>query len=155
MKKADIIVIIIVLFLAIGFYAVYYTNNLELRNSSKYAIEIYYNNDKIYEVKLHEDINKKVKITSKDKFLYVSVDEDGDDIYETEKVPKAISNDHEILNIISIEYEHIHVEEANCKNKLCMNMRIGKNPMVQIICTNDIIVKLVSEDNLVPWIPVG
>jgi hypothetical protein len=126
-----------------------------MKESSNYAVEIYYDNTLVYDTKLDEDINQKVKITSKDKLLHIEVDENNDGIYEIKIVPKKISSNQEILNIVHIEYDHIHMEEANCKNKLCMNMRIGKNPMVQIICTNDIIVKLVSKDDLVPWIPVG
>jgi hypothetical protein len=155
MKKADFIVIGLVLLLAIGFYSIYFTKNLQMKESSNYAVEIYYDNTLVYDTKLDEDINQKVKITSKDKLLHIEVDENNDGIYEIKIVPKKISSNQEILNIVHIEYDHIHMEEANCKNKLCMNMRIGKNPMVQIICTNDIIVKLVSKDDLVPWIPVG
>lgn len=155
MKKADFIIIGLVLLLAIGFYSIYFTKNLQMKESSNYAVEIYYDNTLVYDTKLDEDINQKVKITSKDKLLHIEVDENNDGIYEIKIVPKKISSNQEILNIVHIEYDHIHMEEANCKNKLCMNMRIGKNPMVQIICTNDIIVKLVSKDDLVPWIPVG
>ena len=37
------------------------------------------------------------------------------------------------------------MEEANCDNKLCLNMRIGKT-LSTIFCTNNVLVKLVTND---------
>lgn len=155
MKKTDIIVIVFVLLLSIGFYAIYFSNNASFGNDNSYTVEIYYDNKVIYRVALKEDTNEIVKITTKDKLLYLSIDEDGDEVYEINNPPLSIDKNHEILNVVSIEFGHIHMHDANCKNQLCMNMRIGNNPMVQIVCTNDVKVKLVSDENLVPWIPVG
>ncbi|MCK9470507.1 MAG: NusG domain II-containing protein [Bacilli bacterium] len=155
MKKADIVVIVLVFLLSVGFYVIYFTNNANFGNINSYVVEVYYDNKIVYSVDLKEDTNEMVKITTENKLLYLSIDKDGDEVYEIINEPFAIENNHEIINEIVIEFGHIHMHDANCKNKLCMNMRIGNNPLVQIVCTNDVKVKLVSDDKAVPWIPVG
>lgn len=147
MKKADILVIILVLFLSIGFYVIYFSNNL-LDSDDEYVIEIYYkqSSEPVYSIKLEEDTNVKVKLTTKDGFLFVEVCDNNAGEYKLYKDPIKTVETREILNIVSIEYNHIHMQDANCENKLCMNMKISKTISTPIFCTNGVLVKLVSED---------
>lgn len=152
MKKADILVIALVLLLSVGFYVVYFSNNLIVDDESAYYVEIYYRNNRVYRVILDENTNERIKLTTKDNFLYVEIDSNSDNTYDNSLKPIATTSNNEILNIVSIEYDHIHMEDANCENKLCMNMRIGKTLSTPIFCTNDILVKLISDEY---WVITG
>ena len=152
MKKADIFVFALVLLLSVGFYVVYFSNNLIVDDESAYYVEIYYKNEQVYRVLLDENIDQRIKLTTKDNFLYIEIDSDSNNTYDKSLKPIATTSNHEILNIVSIEYDHIHMEDANCENKLCMNMRIGKTLSTPIFCTNDILVKLISDEY---WVITG
>ena len=146
MKKADILVIALILILSVGFYAIYFSNNLIINDDSTYKIEIYYKNELIYNVELTEDINERVNIITKNNELFVNIDSDGDGNYDDILGPNTVNDNREILNTVKIEYGHVHMEDANCANKLCLNMKIGRTLSTPIFCTNDILVKLVTEE---------
>lgn len=146
MKKADILVIALVLILSVGFYAIYFSNNLIINDDSIYKIEIYYKNELIYNVELTEEINERVNIITKNNELFVNIDSDGDGKYDDVLGPNTVNDNREILNTVKIEYGHVHMEDANCANKLCLNMKIGRTLSTPIFCTNDILVKLVTEE---------
>lgn len=146
MKKADILVIALILILSVGFYAIYFSNNLIINDDSTYKIEIYYKNELIYNVELTEDINERVNIITKNNELFVNIDSDGDGKYDDVLGPNTVNDNREILNTVKIEYGHVHMEDANCANKLCLNMKIGRTLSTPIFCTNDILVKLVTEE---------
>lgn len=146
MKKADILVVALVLLLSVGFYVIYFSNNLIVDDDSSYGVEIYYKRTMVYNVELTEDIDVRVNIETKDNLLYIQIDIDGDGEYEIIQKPINTDDDHVIHNIVKVEHGHVHMEDANCKNKLCLNMRIGKTLSTPIFCTNDVLVKLVTNE---------
>lgn len=145
MKKADFFVISLVLLLSIGFYVIYFSNNLLLYDS--YGVEIYYNNVLVYEQELKDDVETIVSLETKSGVLIVKVDNDADGSFDNTKTfNNIVTNPNDIKNIVHIEYGNIHMEDANCQNKLCLNMRIGLTIATPIFCTNDVLVKLVTND---------
>jgi len=145
MKKADFLVITIILLISIGFYAIYFSNNLI--SSDSYGIEIYYNNQKVFEEALEETTKVTVCLDVEDVVLYVKVDRNNDGIYEsTKEYLNLVSTPTHTHNVVHIEYGNIHMVEANCENKLCLNMRIGKTLATPIFCTNNVLIKLVTND---------
>lgn len=152
MKKADILVIALVLLLSVGFYVVYFSNNLIVDDESAYYVEIYYKNDRVYRVVLDENTDQRIKLTTKNNLLYVEIDNNGDGTFDNSLKPIDTTSNREILNVVSIEYDHIHMEDANCDNKLCMNMKIGKTLSTPIFCTNEVLVKLISDEY---WVITG
>ncbi|HHX00686.1 MAG TPA: hypothetical protein GX740_05235 [Acholeplasmataceae bacterium] len=145
MKKADILVIALVLLLSIGFYVIYFSNNLITHDSL--GVEVYYKNLLVYEQELKDDIEATVSIETKSGILIVKIDLDGDGEFEKiDEYTNVETDSREIYNVVHIEYGHIHMEEANCDNKLCLNMRIGKTLSTPIFCTNNVLVKLVTND---------
>lgn len=145
MKKADFLVITLVLLLSISFYVIYYSNNLLLYDS--YGVEIYYNNVLVYEQELKDDVETIISLETNSGVLVLKIDNDADGTFDKTKTFDNIAiNSKDIKNIVHIEYGNIHMEEANCENKLCLNMRIGLTLATPIFCTNDVLVKLVTND---------
>lgn len=135
MKKVDILVIILVLLISSTFYFLYFNN---YSSTGDKVVQILYKNQVVYETDLKQTTNVIVEITSKDQILYVKID----DTIKT----YPISSNVEILNNVSITSEEIRMIEANCKNKYCYNMRLGKGFSSPIVCTNGILVRLVSDE---------
>lgn len=150
MKKFDILVISIVLLLSIGFYVIYFNLNPNNANDDL-IVEIRYRNILIYEEPINENTDIIIKITSKNNELIREIDLNNDGIYDIKKPAIAINENYEILNIIHITGNDIHMIDANCDNKLCMNMKIGRMMSTPIFCTNGILIKVVSSEY---WIGV-
>jgi hypothetical protein len=139
MKKTDILVIIIILLLSVGFYALYFSNN---QLSGELMIVVYYKNQVIHEQPLNEDTDVIVDIYTEDQKLYVNV---GDRGFKHFSHISNVDSRH-IENTIRITYGQTLMIHANCEDKLCMNMRIGSRASAPIVCTNGVLIKLQSEE---------
>ena len=135
MKKLDYLIIGIVLMISIAFYFGYVSNKLEGDNIS---VQVLYNNDVIYSVDLKEDTNIEVSITGSNDLLKINADgQEYEFIYDISK---------DFYNTVSITYDEIKMIDASCKNHYCMKMRIYKFLGSPIVCTNGIVVKLVTSE---------
>lgn len=146
MKKTDFLVIALVLLLSISFYVIYFSNNYTTSDDYESEVIVYYKSSEVYRVTLKKNTNIRLRLTTKNKQFILEEDVNGDGIYDTQHDPKATTDSTEILNVIHIEYGNIHMEEANCKNKLCMNMRITSGMPTPIFCTNDVLIKIESKE---------
>lgn len=135
MKKLDYLIITIVAILSISFYIIYIASkNL----GDEVDIQILYQNEVIYEMPLNKETEITVFVVGEDNKVIVTVD-DQSNIYDyVFKEP--------FYNTISITNEEIRMVDASCKNHDCMRMQMNPLFHTPIVCTNGIIVKVVSRD---------
>lgn len=145
MKKADILVILLVLLLSVSFYVIYFTRNVrggDLIVEITYQDSTTHKNQVIYYTKLEESTDVRVEIRTDNKILYLTaITPSGE---EKKNIP--IASDENIENIVDITYDEVRMHYANCTNKYCYRTKIHRNVGAPIICTNGIFVKLISED---------
>lgn len=148
MKKADILVIFIVLLLAVGFYALYFSNN---QLSGDLMIVVYYKNQVIHEERLEDDTDIIIDFYTEGGKLYLAKGKSGSESLKNHKVVNNIKNvdSRHIENAVWITRERTIMSHANCDDLLCMNMRIGSRTSAPIVCTNGVIIKLVSDEFII------
>jgi len=135
MKKVDILVILIVLLLSTSFYIIYFSSN---RLGDDVIVEVTYKNTVIYSVKLEESTDLIIEITSEDNVLTVK---------NNSKIKNfPIGSDKEILNVVLITFDEIRMIDANCPNKYCLYMKLKSSTVTPIVCTNGIMIKLISDN---------
>ncbi len=138
MKKVDILIILIVFAFSIILYTFYFSN---LSLSDDLLVEITYRNTVVYSTELKEDTDILVEITSADQILSVKV---GDAVTHF-----PIASEAEILNTVHITSDLIEMDEANCKNKYCLLMKLKRSYPQPIVCTNGIMVRLVTNEIII------
>lgn len=152
MKKLDFVLITIIV-LIIAFFSYTYFDKLFI-NTKKATIVLMYKNyelarldytpdlDIVYEIEIKEDNNTLLIITihhnDVETIHYLTVKED-----------------RAIYNRIHFLYQDIHVEEANCANKVCMRSKMSSMYTLPITCTNGIIVMFEQTSNTIdgPIVP--
>lgn len=138
MKKVDILIILIVFAFSIILYTFYFSN---LSLSEDLLVEITYRNTVVYSAELKEDTDIIVEITSNDQVLSVKV---GDVITNF-----PIASEAEIINTVHITNDLIEMDFANCKNKYCLLMKLKRSYPQPIVCTNGIMVRLVTNEIII------
>ena len=138
MKKFDIITILVVLIISISFYLIYFD---VFRVSDNRIVEVTYKNQVIYTTDISPTTNITLEISSKNNVLTVY------DGRHTFNFP--IPSDHEILNIVSITFDEIHMHDANCPNKYCLHMKLTLRRPLPIVCTNGVMVKLKTQEIII------
>lgn len=105
------------------------------RRKNNASMQIILNDILIDEISLYE--NMEYTIDSDANFIY---------IYKNKYLVNTIKNNKNkvIYNKILIQNEVVKVTESNCKGKDCMSMKIDKNTILPIICTNGLVIKLVD-----------
>lgn len=131
MKKADIITIVIVLLISIGFY-IYYTSTHRIMGDVE--VRILYQGEVVYQIKWEED---------EDLIIGIGPEEYWTEAHKTEhNIDEVITVAEDIINIVRISGDEISMIEANCKNKDCYGMKITRKVSTAIVCTNGIVVRL-------------
>lgn len=135
MKKLDYLIIIIVAIISISFYAIYIVSK-NLRD--EVDIQILYQNEVIYETPLTKETEITVFVVGIDNEVIVTVDGQS-------KIYDYLFKD-PFYNTILITNKEIKMIDASCKNHDCMRMQMNPLFHTPIVCTNGIIVKMVSRD---------
>lgn len=135
MKKLDYLIIIIVAIISISFYAIYIVSK-NLRD--EVDIQILYQNEVIYETPLTKETEITVFVVGIDNEVIVTVDGQSKSYDYLFKEP--------FYNTILITNKEIKMIDASCKNHDCMRMQMNPLFHTPIVCTNGIIVKMVSRD---------
>ena len=134
MKKLDYLIIILVTIVSISFYALYIASKTTGKDVD---VQILYQNDIIYQAPLtaSETI---VAVKGTNGIVVVTV---GD-----QSISYQYTFKEDFYNTISITEDEIKMIAASCKNHDCMRMRINHLFHTPIVCTNGIIVKIVTSD---------
>lgn len=135
MKKLDYLIIIIVAIISISFYTIYIVSK-NLRD--EVDIQILYQNEVIYETPLTKETEITVFVVGIDNEVIVTVDGQSKSYDYLFKEP--------FYNTILITNKEIKMIDASCKNHDCMRMQMNPLFHTPIVCTNGIIVKVVSRD---------
>ncbi|HNZ77398.1 MAG TPA: NusG domain II-containing protein [Bacilli bacterium] len=135
MKKLDYLIIIIVAIISISFYTIYIVSK-NLRD--EVDIQILYQNEVIYETPLTKETEITVFVVGIDNEVIVTVDGQSKSYDYLFKEP--------FYNTILITNKEIKMIDASCKNHDCMRMQMNPLFHTPIVCTNGIIVKMVSRD---------
>ena len=135
MKKLDYLIIIIVAIISISFYTIYIVSK-NLRD--EVDIQILYQNEVIYETPLTKETEITVFVVGIDNEVIVTVDGQSKSYDYLLKEP--------FYNTILITNKEIKMIDASCKNHDCMRMQMNPLFHTPIVCTNGIIVKMVSRD---------
>ena len=135
MKKLDYLIIIIVAIISISFYTIYIVSK-NLRD--EVDIQILYQNEVIYETPLTKETEITVFVVGIDNEVIVTVDGQS-------KIYDYLFKD-PFYNTILITNKEIKMIDASCKNHDCMRMQMNPLFHTPIVCTNGIIVKMVSRD---------
>ncbi|MDD3191529.1 MAG: hypothetical protein PHP41_02115 [Bacilli bacterium] len=152
MKKLDFLVIGLVLIIVATFVGLFF--NRFLIDTSKAKLEIVYKDmvidsidykediDIIYEIRIYEEDLNRLEVKKKvGEIQYLSYFE--------------VTSTFPITNIIHVTYEHTHMDDASCENKICMKGYMSTKRILPIVCTNGVIVRFVEtkdhiDDVLVP-----
>lgn len=135
MKKLDYLIIILVIIITAAFYVVYTTYKTV---GDAVDIQILYRNEVIYEMPLTKETNTTVFVVGEGQEVIVTVE--GQSTHFEKSVKEGF------YNTILITNDEIKMIDASCKNHDCMRMRINHLFRTPIVCTNGIIVKVVSSD---------
>ena len=135
MKKLDYLIIIIVAIISISFYTIYIVSK-NLRD--EVDIQILYQNEVTYETPLTKETEITVFVVGIDNEVIVTVDGQSKSYDYLFKEP--------FYNTILITNKEIKMIDASCKNHDCMRMQMNPLFHTPIVCTNGIIVKMVSRD---------
>jgi hypothetical protein len=135
MKKFDIFVISIVFLFSVFLYIVYFSS---IGRTDELKVEVYYRNMVVYSTDITDDLDVLVEITAKDNVLTVKIN-------DTIKTYDIASED-EITNVIHITKPLIEMEQASCKNKYCLHMKLRPNYPSPIVCTNGVMVRYVTKE---------
>ena len=141
MKKLDAVIIIFILSISISFYTIFAKNS---NNGDEAFIEILYKSTTIYKVKLEQDTNTIIEISSNEDIINVK---------EGHSINKLnIKTDRELYNVISITSKETKMIDANCEDKnIHDRMIISEKFYIPIVCFNGITVKLVkSNEEIIP-----
>lgn len=137
MKKFDVFVIFFIFIISLSFFSINFINS---KRRDNLFIEVRYKNSLLYKVKLDENTNVLLEISSLDNQLSVK-ENDEEILYPIDTVNK-------IYNVILITSRETIMLDANCedssyhkKNKLTTSFPLP------IICLNGIIVKMSGMDN--------
>ena len=105
------------------------------RHNNNANMQIILNDILIDEISLYENVE--YTIDSDANFIYV---------YKNKNLFNTIENKKNkiVYNKILVQNGVVKVTESNCKGKDCMLMKIDKNTILPIICTNGLVIKLVD-----------
>ncbi|HKM29705.1 MAG TPA: hypothetical protein VJZ51_03005 [Bacilli bacterium] len=135
MKRLDYLIIVLVMILSISFYAIYFANKTK---GNDLDVEILYQNEVIYKTKLVKNTNITVEIIGENNVVTVVVDNKSTSFNYTFK--------EDFYNTVTIIDDEIKMVAASCKNHDCLRMRINKMLRTPIVCTNGVIIKLVTSE---------
>ncbi|MFA5764750.1 MAG: hypothetical protein WC929_01195 [Bacilli bacterium] len=134
MKKLDYLIIILVTIVSISFYVLYIARKTIGKDVD---VQILYQNDVIYQAPLTSS-ETIVAVKGIEGIVVVTVD--------GQSVSYQYLFQEDFYNTISITEDEIKMIAASCKNHDCMRMRMNHLFHTPIVCTNGIIVKMVTSD---------
>lgn len=148
MKKMDFVMIILVLLIGVSVFTVYFKKyNVKIEDAK---VEIYFQNVLIESVDMKEDINYTFTLETIDNnTLRVTKEQNGNITITNLSIPQK----KEIYNKLIINNDEVKMIEANCDNKICLDMRLNRKITIPIICTNGVAAMLVANEGIEVVVP--